>query len=80
MLQKIRFKVHSLKELLPYTILASSIVILHAMSIDGGLNMLNVGVMVVASISIIFRYKELDRYDLGLVLLWILMYPQIRNL
>lgn len=74
MLQKIRFKVHSLKELLPYTILASSIVILHAMSIDGGLNMLNVGVMVVASISIIFRYKELDRYDLGLVLLWILMY------
>lgn len=79
MLQKIRFKVHSLKELLPYTILASSIVILHAMSIDGGLNMLNIGVMVVASISIVFRYNELNRYDFGLFLLWILMYFSATN-
>ncbi len=74
MLQYKGFKVHSFMELLPYLILASSIVILHMLSINGGVNMLNVGVMVVAFISIIFRYNELNRYDLGLVLLWFVMY------
>lgn len=79
MLQYKGFKVHSFMELLPYLILASSIVVLHMLSIDGGVNMLNVVVMVVASISIIFRYKELNRYDLGLVLLWFVMYLSATN-
>lgn len=79
MILNFRFKVHSVMELLPYIVLSSSIVILHAFSLESGINMLSVGVMAIALVFIFFRYKEIDRYDLGLVLLWILMYCSATN-
>ncbi len=69
-----RIKTYPFKEVLPYLILTSCIVILHLFSKDGGVNMLNVSVMMVASFSVLLRLRELKRYDWGLILLWGVMF------
>lgn len=58
MIRNFRFKVHSVMELLPYIVLSSSIVILHAFSLEGGINMLTVGVMAIASVFIFLDTKK----------------------